>query len=421
MLSAMAQPAARAPARGAPMAFACLCALVLALQFGPTLGLLGFGLTGDERFTLNGIARDLAVMALLVLGAAAAGSAGSAAAGRQLPPSGRWAIVLVVVYGLLALRGSGGPLLVGLNLRRLVLVPMLFVALLLIPWSRTQVERVFKLVVWTSIAVALLGLLERLAPTSLWTDVLGIEAFNAANPFDPWGLLPFGESGRFFSWDLEAWTGQVLRRMVSTYLEPTTLAAAMALLLALGAARLARGTGGAGLVLLGLVCGLATISKGFALYLLALCSWRLLGVPSPRHLLAVVGVDLDGPLAHVSGLASGLSYLLDGNLLGEGIGAAGNYTTSDADFGEESGLGNNVAQVGLAGLLPLLWVAAMARDLLRAAAARSDRGGIWLASWLLFWTLTYLFSASSLGVGGNALGFALLALYLHPAAGPRGS
>jgi hypothetical protein len=31
--------------------------------------------------------------------------------------------------------------------------------------------------------------------------------------------------------------------------------------------------------------------------------------------------------------------------------------------------------------------------------------------------LTYLLSASSLGVGGNALGFSVLALYLHPAWG----
>jgi hypothetical protein len=33
--------------------------------------------------------------------------------------------------------------------------------------------------------------------------------------------------------------------------------------------------------------------------------------------------------------------------------------------------------------------------------------------------LTYLFSASSLGVGGNALGFAALALYLHPSSASR--
>jgi hypothetical protein len=56
-----------------------------------------------------------------------------------------------------------------------------------------------------------------------------------------------------------------------------------------------------------------------------------------------------------------------------------------------------------------------------AARTRRDPGGPWLAAWLLFWTLTYLFSASSLAVGGNSLGFALVALYLHPAMGARGS
>ena len=85
--------------------------------------------------------------------------------------------------------------------------------------------------------------------------------------------------------------------------------------------------------------------------------------------------------------------------------------------GDESGLGNAIAQVGLAGLLPLMWVRAMARDMLATGLARHDPGAPWLASWLVFWVLTFLFSASSQGVGGNALGFMALALYLHPASG----
>ena len=51
------------------------------------------------------------------------------------------------------------------------------------------------------------------------------------------------------------------------------------------------------------------------------------------------------------------------------------------------------------------------------AVARRDPGGPWLAGWLLFWLISYLLSASSLGVGGNALGFMALVLYIHPAAG----
>ncbi|CAD5371279.1 conserved membrane hypothetical protein [Rubrivivax sp. A210] len=415
-----------APASAAAPAFALVVLLILALQFGPLVGLLGFRLTADPQWALNGVVRDAAVVALLLLGAMALAGASPAP---PLPASARWALLMVLVYGVLALRSSSGLVLTALNLRRLALVPLLFAALLAIPWSRPQLERLFALLVASSVAVALLGLAERAAPESLWTGWLDVESYTAANALDRFGSLPYAQSGRFFTWDLEPWTGVPLRRMVSSYLEPTTLAAAMAVLLVLALARRARGHAAAAAVALALLCGLATWSKGFVLFLLALAGWRLLGLPSPRQvwslaiaasalaLWAAATGHLEGPLEHVEGLASSLDYLRAGNWLGEGVGAAGNYTDTDTDFGNESGFGNVVGQVGLAALLPLAWVAALAREVLSAAAARGDSGGPWLAGWLLYWTLSYLLSASSLGVGGNALGFAMLALYLHPAAG----
>jgi hypothetical protein len=129
---------------------------------------------------------------------------------------------------------------------------------------------------------------------------------------------------------------------------------------------------------------------------------------------------LEGALAHIEGLATALQHLSEGHWLGEGIGLAGNYTLSGADFGEESGLGNVIAQVGVVALISLQWIATLARDVLHASTARADAGGPWLAAWLLFWMATYLYSASSLGVSGNALGFLWLALYLHPSSGARG-
>jgi hypothetical protein len=158
--------------------------------------------------------------------------------------------------------------------------------------------------------------------------------------------------------------------------------------------------------------------------------WRWVGLPQPWQVLTITlaGVGMavllveagytDGPFAHADGLASAIEYLLQGHLLGEGLGAAGNYTVADSDVGAESGLGNGLAQVGIAAFLPLLWVRAIALDLRATAWRRRDPAGLWLGTWLLFWFLTYLLSASSLGVGGNALGFAVLALYLHPAWAP---
>lgn len=409
-------------------ALAVACGLVLALQFGPLVGLLGFRLSGNEAWAWNGLARDGAVVVLLLLAALAWLGAGSV---RRLPASVQWALVMVGVDALLALLTSGSPLLMALNVRRLVLVPLLFVAVWCMPWAPRQIDRLFAWVLASGVAVALFGVFEYLAPEPLWSEVLDIQAYTAANNFDRFGQQDYHEAGRFFSSDLEAWTGGPLRRLISTYLEPTTLAAGMATLLCMGLARRARGHRAWLPVVLALFCGVATLSKGFVAFLILLLAWRVLGMPSPRHLLLLVLVScaaalaaaelhLEGPLAHVDGLITALHYLAQGHWLGEGIGAAGNYSDMGAEIGEESGLGNVIGQVGIAAVFSLLWLRALARDVLAAAAARRDPGGPWIAAWLLFWTVTYVFSASSLGVGGNALGFMVLALYLHPASGATG-
>lgn len=433
----MPLPSRPLQARGAPLAFWLMVALVLALQFGPAIGLVGFRLTGSMGFTLIGGARDGLVMALVGLAGLALLSSTSPWTAR---PPVIWALLLVVVYTVFAIVSPEHPLLVALNLRRLALVPLLFAALLLLPWTRCQLERLMALVLATSLVVALLGLVERSSPDTLWTSVLDVVSFMSSNPLDPFGLSPFEESGRFFSWDLQAQTGLVVRRMVSTYIEPTTLAPTLAMALMLAVAARERQRLGAdalglprwaaatpGLVALFLVAGILTVSKGFIVFLGLLLTWRWFGLPQPRQvfLLAAVGIAAalalgeagytEGAFSHAAGLVTAVQYLLDGNLLGEGLGAAGNYAGAvDTDVGDESGLGNGIAQVGLAALLPLLWVRAIAVAAWETSITRRDPGGPWIAAWLLLWFLTYLLSASSLGVGGNALGFSVLALYLHP-------
>lgn len=427
------RPAAPATPVLAPL---LLLALIAALQFGPVVGLLGFLATGDAAWAFGGALRDALVLALLALAGLARLAGARQAAASPLPASARWALALVVVMLVLAALADSGLYLVALNLRRIVLVPLLFAAVLLLPWTASQVDRLLGVIVASTAAVALLGIAERLAPQALWTDLLHIEAYTAANGFDRFGSQPYDSSGRFFSWDLAGLTGGPVRRLVSTYLEPTTLAAAMAALLVLALARQARGHRAGGLVALALLAGLATLSKGFVLFLLALGLWRLVGLPAPRHLLGLAAagcalawlaptLPLDDLLpggAHLAGLTSALQHLAGGAWWGDGLGSAGNYANDAAggggEIGDESGLGNAIAQVGLAALLPLLWVQALARDVLAAGLARRDPGAPWLAAWGVFWLLSFLFSASSQGVGGNALGFMALALYLHPASGP---
>jgi len=422
-MAAVQTPAAR-PA-GNHAAFAVLVLLVLALQFGPAVGLLGYRWTDDSNWALSGVLRDAAV-ALLVLLALRFALPGQRSG--PLPASARWALLVVVAAAALALLSGSGLIPLALNLRRIALVPLLYLAVLLTPWTTAQRDRLLALVVSTSLLVALLGLAERLSPDRLWTEVLDIVRFTSANGLDRFGKQDFYDSGRYFSWDLARWTDAPVRRMLSTYLEPTTLAAGMSVLLVMALARQARGFAGPGLCLLATVCGLLTLSKGFVMFLLALLAWRWLGLPSPRQVVAItlaaVAAALalsslglvDGPFAHLAGVDNALRYLLRGQLLGEGIGEAGNYTNGDTELGAESGLGNAIAQAGLAAFLPVFWLRAIGRETLQLAAATADPGGPWLAMWTLFWVLSYVFSASSQGVGGNALGFLVLALYLHPLA-----
>lgn len=427
-----------AAGRGSTLAYVLMVALVMSLQFGPAVGLLGFRLTGSTGFTLLGAARDGLVVGLVGLAALSLLSSTSPWAMR---PSVVWSLVMALTYAGFAIASPEHPVLVALNLRRLALVPLLFAALLLLPWTRRQLERLMSLILATSLVVALVGLAERFSPDILWTSVLDVMSFMAANPLDPFGQASFETSGRFFSWDLLALNGLVVRRMVSTYLEPTTLAPtlALALLLALAARerrRLASDSFGLPhwasaapwLAPTFLVAGILTVSKGFVVFLGLLLAWRWFGLPQPRQvfLLSAAGIAAaliigeagytEGAFSHAAGLVTAVEYLLDGHLLGEGLGAAGNYAgITDTDVGDESGLGNGIAQVGVAALLPLLWVRAIAVEAWQTAVARRDPGGPFIAAWLLLWFLTYLLSASSLGVGGNALGFSVLALYLHPA------
>jgi hypothetical protein len=426
MQAAVSLPTKSVALPTASLGFALLVILIIALQFGPFIGLLGFRLTGDVAWALGGVVRDMAVLSLALV----AFISWLNSANVTVPGSVMCAVVIVVVFALMALRSPSEPFVVALNLRRSVLVPTLFVALFMIPFTALQLNRLFQLLVGTCVVVACVGIAERLAPAGVWTQVLDIESYTAANGFDRFGTQIFEDGGRYFSWDLEFLTGGPVRRMISTYLEPTTLAAAMATMLVLALARVARRHKATLLVVLALVCGVATVSKGFVLFLLALLTWRMIGFPSPSSTLiltafgcglAVIAKNwhLDGPLSHLGGLTSAVEYLAAGNWLGNGIGEAGNLTNSDINVGDESGLGNAIGQVGVAGFLPLVWIAAIAREMRLTVEKRRDPGGAWLATWLMFWTVTYLFSASSLGVGGNALGFVALALYLHPSCAGR--
>lgn len=418
-------PAAGASTPAAGLGFALVLALIVWLQFGPLIGLVGYRLLPHHYWTLVGALRDATSLLLMGLALLCLLQGG----GARWPASVRWAVAMGLAFALAGLLSAAHPMAVLYNLRRMVLMPVLFVSLWVMPWSTLQVQRLFAWILGSSVVVAALGVLAWFAPVQIFDQALDITAYNAAMGFDRWQGAPFEQGGRYFSGDLRHLGFDGVPRAIGSYLEPTTLAAGLAAALAMALARRARGHASTPVLLLIGLCGVLTFSKAFWLFLALLAVWRLLGWPGPQHMgslvlllllgaggLAASAVHIDwGGMAHLEGFVDGLRYLGSGHWLGEGLGEAGNYTSSGFEAGGDSGIGNAVTQVGVLGLLPLLWITVIVGDVLRQSRRSGDPGGPWLASWGGFWLTTYLFSASSQGVGGNALGFMLLALYLHPA------
>lgn len=413
-------------ARNQPLfAYWALVAFVLTLQFSPITGLIGYRITGDSGWSVIGIARDAIVILL-----------GTVVLMRLLltlrisrhTHSVTWAIFTLIVIGVLAILSTADLASIALNLRRLLMFPLILLTVAGAQLSQNQIVALLRFILNTTVLVAVFGVLEYFAPNSFWRDYLRVTEYYSSNPFDPFGTLPFEETGRFFSWDLQGLFGGPIRRSVSTYLEPTTLAAAFMCGICLAASECRSGQPGAKFRLfIILACGILTISKFLGLFLIVLIMYIRFKVPSPRWIfsLTITGAIsafwaqsvgfTEGKFEHIVGLATAIRHVRSGYIFGEGLGNAGNYAAlgSDMEVGAESGLGNLIAQIGLASLVYLFWIQSLAKDVIRRSSERGDRIGVYFASMLLGWFISFMLSASSLGIGGNALVFLALGLYLH--------
>ncbi len=307
---------------------------------------------------------------------------------------------------------------------------------LLLP-SRDQLVQALRLLLAAALAVALFGLVERfLLDTSFWSDQVDAITFYSRSAQG--GLLPSAwirpyqgiPEGIFVAFPLDV----PVRRMVSTYLEPTTLGAFLALALLLlvfvpglvngrnrlvftaaaalltlaVAATVSRGAMqialiGGGIVLL-LTAGRALRrplrlqsavivgAAGLLLVALLVSSFSFSQLPNRREQLqdvlsarVVSGLEPvpkappteeplnEGARAHVNGLTSGLNRMLD-DPAGAGLGAAGAWSQAP-EVGSESTVGTLAAQLGVPGLaLWLAFYAALIGALLQAALRLRGEG-----------------------------------------------
>ena len=94
MLSTGTLPTAAGLTERAPtVAFALLLALIVWLQFGPAMGLSGFRLQGNPSWALSGAVQDVLVVLLIACGVTTL-----MRQDEPLPPSVRWALLMLAVY-----------------------------------------------------------------------------------------------------------------------------------------------------------------------------------------------------------------------------------------------------------------------------------------------------------------------------------
>jgi hypothetical protein len=268
-----------------------------------------------------------------------------------------------------------------------------------------------------------IGVLDYVAPDPFWDSFMQIPEYWRRISVDPFATDTIATNGRFYSWDLLSVVGKQVRRMVSLYLEPTTLAACLSAGFCVAYAHKRRF-----LAAVIAVLGSLTISKFFVMSLI------LTGIVvsqkeklRPRLFIGVIGVFVlisvailalqieSGAFAHLKGVVSLLDIFSEGKIFGFGLGGAGNYTAADSeagDLGSESGVGNLVAQLGLGALVYLAFFQVIFSQLVLAYQKYQSRVILAAVCCFISWVMSFMLSASSLGLSGNAMFFIFIGCVL---------
>ena len=284
--------------------------------------------------------------------------------------------LLAVAFGLLVLAAiflSPAPVSDRvLYARRLALLPLAYMVARLLPWTRRDFHRAVWLIVGFGLLLTLFGFVELfILEGQIWR-----ESIPAAYFYHLSGLAGLNTPGTDFPVDglprvfYDFSTGTPTRRMVSTFLEATTLASFLALSTILAFARrpslrsVAVGlTIGVGTFLTLSKAGIGIAGAGLA-YLVASAGWPRLRSPlwilsmaaGLLGALLIIAFALSasgvttGSLAHFRGLREGVESITTAPL-GIGLGMGGGFAATLV--GSESTFGVLLVQLGIPGLL--LW------------------------------------------------------------------
>ena len=272
--------------------------------------------------------------------------------------------------------------------RRFASLPIIFVAGRLLMADRADLQRTIRYLVGLALLVAIFGILERLVlGDGFWTNVAHIRLFHTSVVDEGFGSsrarLVDGIPANWISYLGDS----TIRRLVSSFLEPTTLALFLALSLGLTLfampdwARRRRSSWIATGSIISLALAL-TIGKGgyLVMVVIALVVLARTSRASVARVIVAIGAIvavalLIGQLLpvatnldrHLQGLVTGLGHVL-GHPVGSGLGTTGFWGTQ-GKIGTDSTAGAVASQLGVAGIvLYLAWLASAAWRLLPVLA-----------------------------------------------------
>jgi len=301
------------------------------------------------------------------------------------------AVAFLVVIGVAVLLGTDPILDRIVYARRFTVLPMVYLAVRLLPFQKGDTRRLAMLGLIAGVILAAFGILERFPLSGfVWGTI--------ADPVSYYQMAAYSGSAREITiiqcLPLTFWTsdgGQLTRRLVSTSLEASTIAAFFGLITTIGVTLVGAAISGWKAALLILIAGVAmfltlgkagiaigAVGAGYTIAARALPILRrplwVIGLAAAAGLgLFLVGVFVEASGiassvgAHLSGLRAGIDSLM-AHPFGIGIGSTGVFA-QDVKV-SESAVGVLMAQLGWPGVLMWApWVVVLGL----ATIIRSDR------------------------------------------------
>lgn len=318
-----------------------------------------------------------------------------------------------------------------MNIRRIFEWMVIIFTFSLISLRLEQYRILLKVTYYLGLLIFLFGLVGMIAPVQIWDEVFELPKFWNESDFATTPIESIKEGGgKTYTSDLVFITGEKTRRMISTYVEATTLGIFFTFLFTYAAfTKLLPNK----LLFLAVsfMGGVLVFSKSFMVSVLVVAFfsiYRRLSIAAYYFgfaLLLVVGFyiyhkigKVHGGLSHIIGFYTGLELLID-KPLGFGLGMAGNRGQASVGVvnglnGGESGLGNVTAQIGVLGLFTLYIIHTIIKTFKRNYRETGSMEYYAIFVVTVNWAVTYFLSASSLGLTGNYIFFIFIGLLLNP-------